>query len=321
MSRYLRTITSSCTCALLLASILSATAQLSPPESPLIFMENIVSTNLNERDMAISPDGSEMFFTIQANQHAVSTIIRLKKLSNNKWSDPEVATFSGKYSDLEPAFSPDGKKLYFSSNRPVTGNDPKDYDIWYVEKINEMWTTPRSLGAPVNTSSNEFYPSVTSNGNIYFTAEYENGVGKEDIYLSRWVNGTFTTPVPLDTAVNSKLWEFNAFVTADERYIIFTSYGRKNEKGGGDLYISTKSNEGKWTPARLLNKINSNVLDYCPFVTADQKSFFFTSARHDLASHEKTKTFADLSKTYNGITNGSENIYWMSFASLLESLK
>ncbi|HEX6891893.1 MAG TPA: hypothetical protein VF141_14400, partial [Chryseolinea sp.] len=321
MSRYLRTITSSCTCALLLASILSATAQLSPPESPLIFMENIVSTNLNERDMAISPDGSEMFFTIQANQHAVSTIIRLKKLSNNKWSDPEVATFSGKYSDLEPAFSPDGKKLYFSSNRPVTGNDPKDYDIWYVEKINEMWTAPRSLGAPVNTSSNEFYPSVTSNGNIYFTAEYENGVGKEDIYLSRWVNGTFTTPMPLDTAVNSKLWEFNAFVTADERYIIFTSYGRKNEKGGGDLYISTKNNEGKWTPARLLNKINSNVLDYCPFVTADQKSFFFTSARHDLASHEKTKTFADLSKTYNGITNGSENIYWMSFASLLESLK
>ncbi|HMG88945.1 MAG TPA: hypothetical protein VK589_02760, partial [Chryseolinea sp.] len=108
-----------CTCALLLALVLAASAQVSPPESPVIFMENIVSTNLNERDMAISPDGREMFFTIQSNQHAISTIIRLNKLSNNKWSNPEVASFSGKYSDLEPAFSPDGEKLYFSSNRPI----------------------------------------------------------------------------------------------------------------------------------------------------------------------------------------------------------
>ena len=137
MLRNLKTKSSSCTCVLLLASILSTSAQVSPPENPAVFMENIVSTNLNERDMAISPDGSEMFFTIQSNQHAVSTIIRLKKLSNNKWSNPEVASFSGKYSDLEPAYSPDGKKLYFSSNRPVAGNDPKDYDIWYVEKIND----------------------------------------------------------------------------------------------------------------------------------------------------------------------------------------
>jgi Tol biopolymer transport system component len=321
MPRNLKPWSSSCTCAWLLASIISASAQVSPPESPVIFMENIVSTNLNERDMAISPDGNEMFFTIQSNQHAVSTIIRLKKLSNNKWSNPEVASFSGKYSDLEPAFSPDGRKLYFSSNRPVAGDDPKDYDIWFVEKINEMWTTPKSLGAPINTSANEFYPSIASNGNIYFTAEYDNGVGKEDIYLSRWVNGAFSTPAPLDTAVNSKLWEFNAFVTADERYIIFTSYGRKNEKGGGDLYISAKNSEGKWTPAKVLNMVNSNVLDYCPFVTADQKSFFFTSGRHNLAAHEKTKTFSDLTRTYNDINNGSENIYWMSFDSLLQSIK
>ena len=306
---------------LLLVVTLSTNAQVNAPDNPEIFMENVVSTNLSERDMAISPDGTEMFFTVQSNQHAASTIIGLKKLSSNKWSKPEVASFSGKYSDLEPAFSSDGKRIYFSSNRPITGNDPKDYDIWYVEKAGRTWTTPKNIGAPLNTSANEFYPSVATNGNIYFTAEYENGVGKEDIWFSRWDNGAYSTPTPLDTAVNSKLWEFNAFVTADERYIIFTSYGRKSDKGGGDLYISAKNNEGKWTPAKVLAKINSNVLDYCPFVTADQKSFFFTSGRHDLGSHEKTKTFAEMVKTYNGINNGSENIYWMSFDSLLESVR
>jgi Tol biopolymer transport system component len=284
-------------------------------------MENTVSTNLSERDMAISPDGREMFYTIQSNQHAVSTIIRLKKLSNNKWSSPEVASFSGRYSDLEPAFSPDGKRVYFSSNRPAESGAPKDYDIWYVDKTGDTWSMPKSIGAPINTSANEFYPSIASNGSIYFTAEYDNSVGKEDIYVSRWVGGAFTTPAPLDTAVNSKLWEFNAFVTADEKYIVFTSYGRKNDKGGGDLYISTKNSNGKWEPAKPLTSINSNGLDYCPFITADQKTFFFTSGRHDLASYEKTKTFSDLKKTYNSANNGSENIYWMSFESLLKSIK
>jgi len=300
---------------------LTANAQLSPPDSPGVFMENVVSTNLNERDMAIAPDGRELFYTIQANQHALSTIIRLKKLSNNKWSEPEVASFSGKYSDLEPAYSPDGKKLYFSSNRPTEGSNTKDFDIWVVENANGEWSEPKNLGIPINTTANEFYPSVTTAGNIYFTAEYENNVGKEDIYTSRWVNGKYTAPVPLDTAVNSKLWEFNAFVTADDRYIIFTSYGRKDDQGGGDLYISTKSAEGKWTPAKRLSSINSDKLDYCPFVTADQKVFFFTSGRHDLSSPEKARSFRELTKTYNGVNNGSENIYWMSFTKLLDSVK
>jgi len=284
-------------------------------------MENIVSTNLNERDMAISPDGNEMFYTIQANQNALSTIIQLKKLSNNKWSEPQVAAFSGKYSDLEPAYSPDGKKLYFVSNRPTEGSNPKDFDIWYVEKANGIWTNPKNLGTPVNTKANEFYPSITTNGNIYFTAEYDNGIGKEDIYVSQWVGGNFSVPVPLDTAVNSLLWEFNAFVTPDDRYIIFTSYGRKGDKGGGDLYISSRSPDGKWTKAKNLSSINSDRLDYCPFVTADQKVFFFTSGRHDLSSHEKARTFRELTKSYNSVYNGSENIYWMSFVKLLEAEK
>ena len=307
--------------AVLLTLSLTAKAQITPPDRPSVFMENVVSTNLNERDMAIAPDGNEMFYTIQANQHALSTIIRLKKLSNNKWSEPEVASFSGKYSDLEPAYSPDGKKLYFSSNRPAEGSNPKDFDIWYVENVNGQWSEARNIGAPVNTKANEFYPCVTAAGNIYFTAEYDNNVGKEDIYISHWVNGNYIAPVPLDTAVNSKLWEFNAFVTADDRYIIFTSYGRKDDQGGGDLYISIKSDEGKWTPAKRLSSINSNKLDYCPFVTFDQKAFFFTSGRHDLSSHEKARTFSELTKSYNGVNNGSENIYWMSFAKLLESVK
>ena len=304
-------------------SFLFSNAQSSDsPEVPTIFLEGIVSTSLNERDMAISPAGDEMYYTLLANQNAFSTIIYRKKLPGNKWSSPVVAPFSGKYGDLEPAFSPDGKKLFFSSNRPTTGEKVKDYDIWVVEKVNGQWSEPKNLGAPVNTEANEFYPSVAANGNLYYTAEYAKGIGKEDIFVSQWKNGSFIESTALDSAVNSAMWEFNAFVSPDETFILFTSYGRKDDKGGGDLYISTKDANGKWLPAKNLVALNSEKLDYCPFVSFDQKTLFFTSSRHTLSPfYKKALSYDELAKLYTGISNGSENIYWVSFQQILKSLK
>jgi Tol biopolymer transport system component len=280
-----------------------------------------VASPHNERDMAISPDGSDMFYTWQGYQNTFSIILHRRKLANQKWSEPEVASFSGKYHDLEPAFSYDGKKLFFSSNRPVEGDQPKDYDIWVIERVNGSWSNPVNLGAPVNTSANEFYPSVSRSGNLYYTAEYANGIGKEDIFVSKFINGNYTPAVPLDTAVNSPTWEFNAFVSPDESFILFTSYGRKDDAGGGDLYISLKNAQGNWMPSQNLKAINSNRLDYCPFVSFDRKTLYFTSGRFDLPkSFLKTISYAELQKISTSPLNGCENIYTVDFELLLKGL-
>ncbi|HEY3402049.1 MAG TPA: hypothetical protein VGK59_01615 [Ohtaekwangia sp.] len=305
--------------AMLLLSVLSE-AQI--PEIPSLFLGDDVSTRYNERDMAISPDGSEMFYTLVGNQNSFSVIVHRKKLSNGKWSSPEVASFSGKYGDLEAAFSADGKKVFFSSNRPVEGDKVKDYDIWYVEKINGVWANPKNLGPTINSPWNEFYPSLGASGNLYFTAEYKSGVGKEDIFLAAWKDGKYEPPVVLDTAVNSILWEFNAFVSPDEKLIIFTSYGRADDSGGGDLYISVKDDQGKWQSAKNIKMLNSIRLDYCPFVSFDRSILFFTSGKHGIPKpFEKAQTYDELMKTLNQPENASENIYWVSFKKVLESTK
>lgn len=308
---------------LIIISVHSLRAQFqNAPGSPSLFMEGEVSTNVSERDMAISPDGTEMYYTLLANQNAFSTILYKRKLSNTKWSAPEVASFSGKFGDLEPAFSADGKKLFFSSNRPTIGSTLKDYDIWFVEKVNDKWSEPKNIGVPINTDKDEFYPSLGTSGNLYFTATYNKGVGKEDIYIAEFKNDSYSDPVALDTAVNSKLYEFNAFVSPDEQMIFFTSYGRKDDMGGGDLYVSMKSVEGKWLPAKNIKMLNTKKLDYCPYISPDKKSFFFTSSRHTLkSSYDKPVTYQELLKTYNSASNGSENIYWISMEKVLESLK
>ena len=289
------------------------------PAVPAIYQEGTISTGLSERDMAISPDGSEMYYTMQSGSGVFSAILFKKKKADGSWSGAEVAPFSGMFSDLEPAFSHDGKSLFFCSNRPLTGDQKKDYDIWVMDRAGSGWSAPRNLGPVINTEANEYYPSVTRTGNLYFTAEYKDkGVGREDIYVSKWVNGAYETATPLDTAVNSKAYEFNAFVSPDEQFIIFTSYGRKDDSGGGDLYISQKNAAGQWTKARNLVQLNSPRLDYCPYVSPDQKVLYFTSNRHALQpSYKKSVTLDELKKTYQGTMNGTDNIYWVSFPDVL----
>ncbi|WP_460474060.1 hypothetical protein [Emticicia fontis] len=291
-----------------------------PPAQAEVFG---ISTGFSERDFAISPDGNEIFYTLQSPQGVFQTIIYCKKGANGTWSKPEIAPFAGKYSDLEPAFSADGKKIYFASNRPTQGNEPKDFDIWVVSRENGQWGKAQNLGAPINTSEDEFYPSIARNGNLYYTAAYKTAIGKEDIFVSKFEQGKYTQPMPLDTAINSKTYEFNAFVSPDEDYIIFTSYGRKDDKGRGDLYMSIKDANGKWLPAQNLGMLNSNRLDYCPYVSPDKKMLFFTSERINIpnAYPGNPVKIDDLYKAFTSPQNGTGDIYWVSFDAVIKGFK
>lgn len=300
------------------------TAGTPPNQIPVLFAPEVISTGLSERDMAFSPDGREMYYTIQNIKTRQSAIMR-RTLQNGKWANPEIASFSGRYADLEPAFSPDGKQLFFASNRPLddTG-DAKDYDIWVVARTTASgWSEPKNIGPMVNTSADEFYPSVTKSGTIYFTATYERGIGKEDIWQCHFVNGQYTKAEVLGEGVNSKGYEFNAFVAPDESYILFTGYGRKDDLGGGDLYISLRNADGTWAAARHLEGgINSSKIDYCPYVTPDGYYFFFTSERPQAKPYaDKPLKYNDFLKTLQMPGNGNGDIYWVEMKAVTEKLK
>ena len=292
-----------------------------PGDKPALFAPGMISDGFANRDFAISPDGKEIFYTLQQ-RDLVSVIMYAHKVKG-KWSVPQVAEFSGMYNDLEPAFTTDGNRLFFSSNRAVTASDSiGDYNIWYIDKEYGTWSSPFALGPQVNSTKDEFYPSVAKNGNLYFTTQLESGKGKEDIVVSAWKNGEYLAPVSLPDAVNSKNFEFNAFVDPDEQFIIFSSFGRSDDFGRGDLYISIKKN-GQWQPAGNLGKmINSSALDYCPFVTWDKKYLFFTSARANYkAPFTSKQTTAELKKNLQAPANGFDDIYWVRFDAVLKELE
>ena len=288
-----------------------------PGSSPILFAPNEISDELGNRDMAISPSGDEVFYTNQYRGGVFSTIMYSKK-NNGKWSKPEVANFCSRFNDLEPAFSPDGRKLYFASSRPTNGEEQKDYDIWFVTKEKGIWGNPKNLGAPVNTAKDEFYPSIAQTGNIYFTREMV-GMG-EDIVVCKANGSTYDSARSLPT-INSLGGEFNAFVDPAERYIIFTGYKRNGNIGTGDLFISRKNEKGEWGDGiNLGEKVNTGGITYCPFISPDKKYFFFTSSRGIFKPPftEKQK-IGQLKKIINGPMNGWDNIYWMNADSVLST--
>ena len=291
-----------------------------PGNIPRIFAPGRISDGMSNRDMAISPTGDELFYTIQGETGKVSAVLYCH-WTGGQWSGPEMAPFSGKYSDLEPAFSYDGKTLFFVSNRPLKAGDGiKDYDIWIVKKEQGKWGDPIRLDTLINSGKDEFYPSVARSGNLYFTRAMVNGKGKEDIAVSEWKNGRYQEPYSLPGTINTENYEFNAFIDRDERFLLFSSFGRKDDLGGGDLYFSWKNAQGEWMQAQHLDStINSTGIDFCPFVSPDQKYLFFTSSRVKAAApFDKPLNFARLKTLLEGPGNGLNDIYWVDLSVLLK---
>lgn len=285
-----------------------------PGTIPQLFAPGRVSTGHNERDFAVSPDGQEIYYSVTG---TTSAVIVVSTYNGGQWSAPAIASFSGGSYDIEPAFAPDGSRLFFASRRPLSpGGNEKDFDIWYVERTaGGAWSEPVNPGLPVNTEGNEFYPSVAKSGTLYFTARpHQGGLGGEDIVCSRLSDGRYLPPVPMDTAVNSAGDEYNAFIDPDEQFIIFGAWQRPGDFGGGDLYISRKSENGEWLPAQNMGgTINSNQLDYCPFVSPDGNWLFFTSEVLAPASSGSARSLGQFKAALDQPGNGRGDIYWVQF--------
>ncbi len=269
----------------------------------------------NVRDLAIAPGGTEIYFTVETYRKEFCALACVKK-QGKEWSKPFILPFSGKYRDLEPFLSADGLKLYFSSARPVsdTATKPKDVDVWYVTRqaMDAGWSSPVNMGAAINTGKDEYYPCVTKSGNLYFTRFPEDASRKEDIFVSKFSGGHYEKAVALNDSINSVKYEYNAFIAPDESYIIFTSYGRADDMGGSDLYISVKNSEGEWTAAQHMGAINSPKIDYCPFVDPSTNILYFTSERSDVKTFHTTQQQIDVFTRSTG-PNGLGRIYYVAF--------
>jgi Tol biopolymer transport system component len=286
-----------------------------PPGSvPTLFL----GTALADRDTAWSPDGRQLFYSTWERRHGY---ILTRTEGPNGWSDARFADFSSpEYPELEPFVTSDGAWLYFISKRPMpNGTEPAKFNLWRVPAAGEDWGSPEILPEPLNTEHDEFYPSLTEAGDLYFTSDRPGGLGGEDIWWAEFTGDGWAEPENLGPAVNSPGPEFNSLIAPDGSWLIFGS-AREGDFGGGDLFISFRGAEGEFLPAVNMGEpFNSAGLDYCPALSPDGSIFFFTSTRVPDGYPEPT-TLEDLEALMSGPANGRDNIWWVD-ASLIEETR
>jgi Tol biopolymer transport system component len=217
-------------------------------------------------------------------------VILTSKLEGKGWTRPTAASFSaGSASDVDMFLTHDGRDLYFCSDRP----DPKasaagegtaasaapQSDIWVVSRTMGGWGEPRSLGAAVNSDRDDYYPTLTLDGTMYYSSNRAGSLGQNDIYRARRRDGGWTAPENLGAPVNTSGREYDPFIAPDESYLIFTSE-RPGGFGGADLYLSVRKPDGSWgEPRNLGPAINTAESEYTPMLSPDGKYLFFTRGR------------------------------------------
>ncbi|UCC73952.1 MAG: PD40 domain-containing protein [Gemmatimonadota bacterium] len=300
-----------------------------PGEAPELFAPGIVSTGMYTRDVAMTPDGNEFYYGVALGPF---TVIMQTKLENGRWTEPEVAPFSANpnYMNLEPHITPDGQRFLFLSNRPADGGElaPEqvgtwtNQDIWAMDRTEDGWGEPYNLGPPVNSDAEEYFPSVTSDGTIYFTRQ-TSGTQEGYIYRSRLVDGAYQEPERLPPQINSTTTQFNAFIAPDESYLILSVFGRPDSKGSADYYVVFRNEDDAWSePVNAGDAVNTpRGGEWSPYVTPDGRYFFFMSSRPRPVEDRPERLTADyLWDAFKSSQNGNADIYWVD-ASFIDELR
>lgn len=299
--------------------------QAPPGAEAKLFAPRLINTGMFTRDVAMTPDGREFYFGLVAGNYTWSTIC-VSRLVDGRWTAPEVMPRMEDpgVTNFEPCISPDGRRFFFLSTRPdeAAGETKGDQDIWVMDRAGDGWGEPRNLGGPVNTAGEEYYPSVTRDGTLYFTRADKDG-RTSFIYRARFSGGRYGEPEKLPPQVNCGASQYNAFVAPDESYLIVPAAGRKDSLGGTDYYIVFRGPGDVWSePVNMGPAVNTpSGGEYSPYVTPDGKFFFFMSARFLPREEWPAKlTYAGMRETQGRAPNGNAAIYWID-AGIIETLR
>ena len=283
-----------------------------PPAVPEILAPGVVSLGHHEHHLSLSPDGRVLLFVMADKFRKHHVIVEMNRIGG-EWNAPEVAAFSGTYSDFAPAYSPDGGYLLFCSNRPIAeGEDqPGDFNIWKVALEGKRWGKPEPLPFPVNDDSPEYNPAVAASGNIYFQDHDEGGA---DLYLARKIEGGYALPEKLPAEINSPYPEIGPWINSDETLLLFSSE-RPGGLGGMDLYLSRRKPGGPWLSAvNLGSPVNTPFGEAIPTLSPDGRVLFYVGFQGLDPDELRAKGYKDLIRLLASPRNGDGTLYWVDFA-------
>lgn len=179
---------------------------------------------------------------------------------------------------LNPSQSSDGNTIYFACEE-TSEEGAKNTDIFYIEKVNGVWTEKTSVGNSINTDGNEQYPAISPDGNtLYFTRLNADGVDKRcgSLYMSvRRPGGEWekATDIPEPVSLGC---EASPYVCPDNKTLYISSI-REGGKGGFDVYYINRLNEKLWVIPVSADTINNTGDEMSPAWDFQKKAVYMAA--------------------------------------------
>ena len=209
-----------------------------------------LNSKFHEGILSFSADGNTIYFTRESfyekefekseenkNKYGQSYIYKATKLKEKFNIIESLGINDASFSNKNPMVSPDGKHLYFSSNRPGGFGM---YDI-YRASINDDGTlsSVENLGQNVNSEGQEGFPFLSNDNVLYFSSDGHLGIGGLDVFYSRYIDGKWSNVRNVGIPVNSGADDF-AFIIDKENENGFVSSNRPGGVGKDDIYALKK---------------------------------------------------------------------------------
>jgi hypothetical protein len=149
------------------------------------------------------------------------------ELVDGIWTNIKPFTYNNPlYSFCTPALTPDGERIYFSSDMP---GGYGGMDLYYCDKRNSDWDKPVNLGPVINTPKNESFPFASRFGKLFFASDGHKGFGGKDLFYTQEINKEWITPVHLDSAINSTADDFGIVIDSTYENGYFSTNRQKTD--------------------------------------------------------------------------------------------
>ncbi len=242
-----------------------------------------LNTPGNEGAHKISADGNTIVFTgCNRSDGFGNCDIYFSYKIDGKWTIPENAgrVINSRYSEKQPALSPDGRYLYFSSNRP---GGKGGMDLWMSKRLkNGSWQKPTNLGDSINTKGDEVSPFIHSdNTTLFFSSNVHDGLGEQDIFYTKLKNNTWTKPKNLGYPINTHLDDFGLTIAADG---ITSYYATDINTESTDIYKFTMPKQNRPTP---VSYITGRIFDKETNKNLDADFYLINTKTNDTIMHSR----------------------------------
>ncbi len=201
-------------------------------------------------EIFISPNGDKLFFRATVSENPPNGDIFCQLKTKEGWGEAFNIGSPVNTEGIEgyPSVSRDETLYFYAQREDSFGN----FDLYCSRFENGKYSNPINLGAGINTQYNEFNPCISPDGSylIFNSRDRPGNLGNgHDLYISfRKEDGSWDDAVHMGKDINSPEGDYSAVVTADGKYVFFSS--RRNPDRNADIY---------WFDAEFVNELKKSI--------------------------------------------------------------